>query len=211
MKSFRYRMQYMPSECGGIVIGGKYDCINPIQAGVEQRLILINKADWDENAVVVYDPEIPTLITDITMINLAKGYLFEGTRKSINPQTAYVPSTFTVGYDHQCEFLIFDISSAQKYNIEEIALGKGVVAIVQNKNVEGNDDSIFEVLGKDVGMEIQPGAMRINGDVETNGAYTINLKTSDDMGKEQHLPASVWSEDYETTKAMIDALLESTP
>ena len=211
MKPFRYRFDRMPTDCGGIVIGGKYDCINPIQAGVEQRLLLINKADWDVNAVVVYDLEIPTLITSITLINLAVAYVFDGTRKSINPQTAYTPSTFTVGYDHQVEFLIFDISSAQKYNIEEMALSKGIVAIVQNKNTEGNDDSIFEVFGKDVGLEIQPGAMRISGDVETNGAYTINLKTSDEMGKEQHLPASVWDSDFVTTLEMINALLIPTP
>lgn len=201
----------MPESCGGIVIGGKYDCVNPIQAGVEQRLLLINKADWDLNAVIEYDLEIPTLIISISLINLAVAYEFEGTRKSINPQTAFTPSTFTVGYDHQVEFLIFDISSAQKYNIEEMALSKGIVAIIQNKNVEGNDDSIFEAFGKDVGLEIQAGPMRINGDVESNGAYTINLKTSDEMGKEQHLPASIWDTDFITTKEMIDELLIPTP
>ena len=105
------------------------------------------------------------------------------------------------------DFLVFDISAAQKENIENIALSQGLVAIVQNVNTEGNADSVFEAFGAGVGLELQAGPMRISNDVESNSAYTLSMKTSDDSGKEQHLPLSIWDTDFATTKAMIDALI----
>jgi hypothetical protein len=82
-----------------------------------------------------------------------------------------------------------------------------VVAIIQNVNAPGNGDAVFEVFGKDAGMEMQAGPMRINSDNETNSAYTIALKTSDDSGKEPKLPTSWFDTDFITTKALVDALL----
>lgn len=200
----------MADLCGGITIGAEYDCETPIVAGVNQRLILLNKADYDE-ATVTESSTTPGLITNIVLkAGGVKGYAFEGIRKSLNPQTAFVPAAVSVGYDHQVEFLIFDISQAQKNNIEKLATGQGVVAIIQNTNSEGNKDSVFEVFGRETGLILQAGPMRINGDLETNGAYTINLKTSDDFGKEPHLPASYWDTDYATTKAKVDTLLVAT-
>lgn len=205
MKNLQYRFNRMPDLCGGISMDGRYDCENPIVAGTTQRLLLINKSDWDL-ATIVYDIVKTNVITSI-VLSTGTAYVFDGIRKSIAPQTAYVPSTVTSGYDHQIDFLVFDISSAQKLNIEAMVLSEGVVGIIQGMNEEGNSDSVFETFGAGVGMQVQASPMRINNDTESNSAYTISLKTSDDAGKEQHLPLSIWSTDFVTTKAMIDALI----
>ena len=194
------------SACGGIDIGAAYDCDNPVTAGVNQRLILIDKQVFD-NAVVTYDVGTPNLITNITLgIVGDAGFAFQGVRKSLNPQSAFSPTSVTVQYDHQVDFLCFDISAAQKNNIEKMGTSP-VVAIVENSNSIGNADSVFEVFGTGVGMFLQAGPLRINGDLESSGAFTLSLKSSDDFGKEPHMPNSFWDTDYSTTKAKVDAIL----
>jgi hypothetical protein len=191
--------------CGAISTGSTFNCSNPIVGGVETRLILLNKAVYDR-ATVTFDVTLTQLITNITLTQSGDvAYAFEGTRTSLTPETAFVPQTVSSGYDHTVNFLVFDISAAQKENLEAMALGK-MVAIIQNVNTAGNGDSVFEVLGKDVGLEVQE-LTRINGDLETNGAFSIQLKSSDDFSKEPHLPSSFWDTDFVTTKAKVDALL----
>lgn len=194
------------SACGGIDVGASYSCSTPIAAGVDQRLILIDKEVFDL-ATVTFDVTITTLITNIVLTGTGNaGYAFQGVRRSLNPSSAFVPATVSVGYDHQVDFQIFEIGQSEKDNIEKLGLSK-VVAIIQNVNAPGNGDAIFEVFGKDAGLEMQAGPMRLNTDNETNGSYTISLKTSDDSGKEPKLPTSYFKTSYSVTKAQVDALL----
>lgn len=194
--------------CGGIDIGGAYSCATPIVAGVDQRLILINKSDYDD-ATVTFDGSLTSLITNIVLASGGKaGYAFQGIRTSLNPQSAFIPAKGSVGYDHQVDFMIFDISQLQKDNIEKMGVEK-FVAVVQNMNVAGNGNSVFEVFGKDTGLELITN-IRINTDLETNGAWAISLKTSDESGKEPKLPTSFWDTDFATTKAKVDLLLTPT-
>lgn len=191
--------------CDGITLGAAYDCDNPLVAGVDQRLILINQADFND-AIVTFDGTITTLITNIVLVGTGTAaFAFQGVRSSLAPQTAFIPGTVSVGYDHQVDFLVFDITQTQKDNLEELGLGK-VVAVVQNMNSTGNGDSVFEVFGKDVGLELITNT-RINADQETAGAFSLSLKTSDDTGKEPKLPTSYFDTNFATTKAKVDALL----
>ena len=194
------------SVCGGINMGSTYDCATPIVGGNSQNLILIDQEIFNR-ATITYDGSTDNLITGITLTEVGDvGYKYEGIRKSLNPQSAFVPSDVSNGYDHQVDFLIFDVSQLQKNNIEKMAFGRQI-AILENTNAIGNGDSVFEVFGTGLGLEVQAGAMRITGDTDTNGAYTISLKTSDLGGKEQHLPNSLWSTDFATTKTLVNALL----
>ena len=191
--------------CGSIEIGAAFDCDNPLVGGVETRLILMNKAVYDR-ATVTFDVTVPQLITDIVLSQLGDAaYAFDGTRLSLTPETSFVPQTASSGYNHTVNFIVFDISAAQKENVERMALGK-MVAIVQNVNAAGNSDTVFEVFGKDVGMEVLE-LTRINADLETLGGFSIQLNSSDDFSKEPHLPSSFFDTDFVTTKAKVDALL----
>jgi hypothetical protein len=199
MKNYRN----LASACSGLDMGGDYDCAQPIVAGVNQRLVLIDKDVYDRATIA----ESSGLITSIVLTEVGdSGFAFQGIRKSLNPSSEFVPSTVSQGFSHQCDFLIFDISSAQKQNIQKMAGGK-FVAIVQNTNTAGNGDSVFEVFGNGIGMEVQAGSMRINGDLETNGAYTISLKTSADFGQEPTLPPSYQVTDFAGTIAQIETIL----
>lgn len=202
------RLKIINSACGGITVGAGYDCDDPLVAGVEQRLILINKDDFDD-ATVTYDVTTTTLITNIVLASGGKqGWAFQGIRRSLNPQATFVPAAVSVGYDHQINFLVFEITQIQKDNIEKLGLDK-VVAVVQNINAAGNGDGVFEVFGKDVGLTMTEGT-RINADQETNGAFNLILKTSDDLGKEPKLPTNYWDTNFATTLAKVDTLLVPT-
>lgn len=188
--------------CDGITIGSTYDCDNPITPGVNNRLLMGNTGDI---ASVTYDVTTITIITDITMNTGKAMFAFNGIRQSLNPQYQFIPQTVSVGYDHQVDFLIFDISQAQKDNIEAMGLGK-LTAVVENKNAPGNGDNFFEVYGLNAGMEMQTGG-RIPMDLETQGAFNLSLKTSDNEGKEPKMPQTWFDTDYATTKVKVDALL----
>jgi hypothetical protein len=198
--------KFFASACGGIDLGADYDCLQPLVPGVKQRLLLFN---LDDLSVVTYSLAPTTLIEDITLKSTKAAFAFEGVKRSLNPQYAFIPQTVSVGYDHQVDFLIFDISQEQKDNIEKMGLSK-LVAVVENNNSVGNGNSIFEVYGLGVGMELIT-AVRIPGDLETTGAFSLSLKTSDNEGKEPKMPQSWFDTDYTTTKALVDALLTPAP
>jgi hypothetical protein len=187
--------------CGGITQGAAYDCANPIQSGVKAKVTLIDK----DNIVSKTEGANSSVITDLTLASTTQGFLYEGFRQSHDAQVELVAQTFTVGYDHIVNFQVFDISSDQKVNLEKLALSK-VVAVIENMNVVGNADSVFEVYGFDAGLEVVL-LTRLARDLETGGSFTVNLKTSDNEGKEAKLPLSFWDTDYATTKAKVDALL----
>lgn len=196
------------SICGVITSGALFNCDTPIAPGVDERLILINKDDFDD-ATVTFDAMDDFIITNIVLAAGGKqGFSFEGNRQSNNPQYLFVPQTVAVGYDHQIDFLAFDISAVQKDNLEKMALGK-MVAIVENNRGRGNGDNFFEVYGSEVGMEVIT-LTRIPSDLETQGAFSIQLKTSDNAGKEPKMPPTWFETDYDTTKALVDALLTPT-
>ena len=196
------------SICGVITQGAAFNCDTPIAPGVDERLILVNKDDIDD-ATVTYDMTDTFIISDIVLAAGGKqGWAFEGNRQSNNPQYLFVPQTVAVGYDHQIDFICFDISAAQKENLEKMALGK-MVAIVENNRGRGNGDNFFEVYGLEVGLEVIT-MTRIPSDLETQGAFSISLKTSDNAGKEPKMPPTWLDTDFPTTKALVDLLLVPT-
>jgi hypothetical protein len=150
---------------------------------------------------VTYDSD--GSVTDLTLVAGASAYVFEQFRTSLTAQYTFVPQTVSVGYDHQITCNVWNVSQIQKNNLERMALGK-ITAIVEN--VDQNGDSSFEVYGLNVGMEVQTMA-RIANDLETAGSFAIDLKTSDNTGKEAKMPLSYFDTDYATTKAKIDAIV----
>jgi hypothetical protein len=199
-------IQFTASACGGITAGTDYDCDSPIVPGVNQRLILGN---LDDIEAVSYNTTNTTIIEGITLKSGKSAYVYQGVRQSLNPSYELVPGTVSVGYNHMVNFLAFQISQAVKDNLEKMALGK-LFAVVENKNAVGNENSIFEVYGLNVGMEATV-ITRLPADQETNGAFTINLVTPEAEGKEPKMPQSWFLTDYATTKALVDALLTPAP
>ena len=191
--------------CGGISAGATFDCDNPVQPGMIPRVWMANKSDIESLTFGTNS----SVITAITMKSGGAFYVFDGYRQSVNAETAFIPQTVSSGYDHVLNIQVFEIDSTQKLNLEKMALSK-MVAIIENQNTVGNGDSVFEVFGGGVGMEVET-LTRINRDTETAGSFSVGLKTSDDEGKEAKLPLSFFDTDYATTLAKIVALETPAP
>lgn len=192
--------------CSGIVQGAEYSCESPIQPGVDQRLLLGNLDDID---TITYDVTNPYIITAITMKTGKAMFAFDGVRRSLNPQYALSPQTVSVGYSHQVDFSVFDISPEQKENLEGMAVVPQF-AIVENANDVGNGNNYFEVYGLGRGLEMSSN-VRIPADSDTAGAFVITLITAEDGAKESKMPATFFDTDYSTTLAKVDGLLTPAP
>lgn len=193
----------MPTNCTGISLGSLYDCEDPLQPGIIQRLIVFNKADI---ATITFDVTTTSLITDIVLESTKQGYEFTGTKQSINASYTLVPATVSVGYDHLVDLHIWDVTQENKDNLENMAVSAGLVAVVENINDVSLGNSVFEVYGLGRGMELFS-LVRTPADVETSGAFVAQLKTSDTVGKEVRMPTSWFDTDFATTKAAVDLLL----
>jgi hypothetical protein len=201
-----YGFRFRNSACGGISAGADYDCDSPIVPGVNQRLILGN---LDDVLSVTYDTTVTTLIKNITLKSGKQAYSFEGIRQSLSPSYEMVPGATSIGYMHMVNFLAFQIDQSSKDNYEKMGLGK-LFAVIENKNAQGNGNSLFEVYGLNVGMEANA-ITRNPSDVETSGAFSISLQTSENEGKEPKMPQSWFDTDYATTLAKVEALLTPAP
>lgn len=191
------------STCGRINSNILIDCDNPLVGGSNDRLILINKDDWDL-ATITRDQNNNQLITNIVLASGAVGYIFEGKNNSVEPRQALVKQRYAEVYDHEVIFKVFKADPSAKQQLERLAKGK-VVAVVEN-NWKGDAGSgAFEVYGEETGLFVQE-LERTLADADTQGAYNVNLRTSE-QAKESHLPASLWSASYAATKQIVDSLL----
>jgi hypothetical protein len=195
----------MPNNCGRISANILLNCDYPIVGGVEDRLILINKADWD-NATLVRDGSNPQIIESIALETSPARYAYEveGKNNSIDVKSTLVKARYSEGYSHEIIYRVFNISPAIKEQIEAKAKGR-LVAITQNNFKGATGNAAFEIHGMDIGLELVE-AESNKSDAETQGAYVLTLRTPENF-KESHLPATLFDTDFATTKAVVDGLL----
>ena len=191
------------SNCGQISANVLIDCDNPMIGGANDRLVILNKDDWDA-ATITRDGANNQLITDIVLATGADAYNFEGKNHSVEPSQTLVKQRYAEVYDHQVDFKVFGANAAVKAQLENLVKGN-FVAIIQNNYKGASGSACFEVYGEEVGMEIQELA-RIISDAETQGAFSIVMKTPEEV-KEGHLPATLFDTSFAATKAVVDALI----
>lgn len=182
--------------CRGIFQGADFDCENPLIAGVFEELILMNLLDIES---IVYDIDKPSIITDIVLKEGASAYAFQGTRQSLIPQSDFIPGRFSVGYDHQLGFQVFDISQDQKDNLEALAIRKTV-------GVVRNSAGSIEVYGIIQGLEVLTNS-RLPADQDTGGSFSVVIKTSENTAREPKQPQTWFDTDEATTLDLVKALL----
>lgn len=181
--------------CDQITIGSGYDCAAPLQGGAKSKLILINLDD-----LTSYTPGANNVITALTLGSNKAAYIFEGYRNSlIKSDELVVPASGQSTYRHKIEFTVFDISQAQKNNIQRLALGR-VIAICENTAKNAN---AFEVYGLGAGLTVVAGVLRVSN--ANNGGYRLTLQSIE--GEEEvMLPQTFFITDYPTSKTAVDAL-----
>lgn len=185
--------------CGTITRGSVVDeCEDIPPGGTRARLLLANIDD-----IVSYTEDVDNNITAITFSGGAGFYEFTGFRNDVKKSEEVIkPEIGIPKFKHNVGWVIYENTQIQKNNIENIVRGR-FVAVVENK---GKDANSFEVVGKDVGLEIVAGPIR--NAHENGGFFVISLSTPDDQGElEGQLPQTLLDTDYATTLAYVDGLV----
>lgn len=189
--------------CGQISSDILIDCLNPLVGGVKDRLVLMNKEDWDA-ATITKDQDNAQLISNVILASGAIAYQYEGKNNSVEPRQALVKQRYAEVYDHEVIFKVFKADASTKQQLELLAKGK-VVAIVENNWKGASGAGAFEVYGEETGLYVQE-LDRTLADADTQGAYNVVLRTSE-QAKESHLPATLFAGSYAATKQIVDSLL----
>lgn len=190
--------------CGEVVEGSDVvtedGCVLP-PAGTKARVLLANLDDVEE-----FVEDADGVITDITMKSGKTFFAFTGFRNDAKKSEEVLkPEIGPAQFKHNAGWVIYERTQDQKNNIEGIVRGR-TVAIFELK---GKDDTSFEVVGKEVGLEIVAGPIR--NAHENGGFFVLSLSTPDDQGEyEPKLPQTLLDTDYATTLALVDGLLPVT-
>jgi len=191
------------SVCGDITEDLGFNCPNPLQAGTNDELTVINWTDW-EDAVLVKNGSNPNIIEDIQLPSGATAFTYTGKNNSNAPKMELIKSQFNENYNHEINFKIFQIDAAAKKQLELLDKGR-VVCIVNNKHKGASGDTAFEIFGGDAGM-ITSQNLREGNNIELGGAFDVILK-SDELSLEPFLPKTLFKTDFATTKAIVQSLL----
>jgi len=189
--------------CSKIAANLNLMCDPPIVGGTRDVVYLFNHDDVLD-ALISRNIDNDQIIEDIVLESGITGYKVECINNSIMPKNGFVKQGFMGGYNHEINYKVFDLSPDVKKELEKLRLGR-FVAIVENVYRRVNGNSAFEIYGLDAGMILES-LERDPNNAETQGTYDIVLKTSE-RSLEQHLPATFFDTDYETTKTIVEALI----
>lgn len=187
--------------CGLIAANVAANCANPLQAGVEDSITIINREDW-LNAAIGLNAD-PQIIESIVLASGITGFLYAGKNNSNIPKYEFIKQTFAEVYNHEINFKVFDVNPTVKKELEAMAKGSFVV-IISNKFHGTGGNAAFEVYGADAGLVLTQNIREINS-VETGGAFDLILK-SDETALEPHMPKTLFITDYAASKAVVDGL-----
>lgn len=191
------------SELCGIIAGSiLVNCTTPPQAGTEDKMIVLNRK---QIASLTKNGLNAQVIEDIILESGASGFVFEGLNNSIAPEYNMVPGRYFKMWNHQVDFLAFNVSPETKKRMEELK-DADIVVIIYNKNQGASGDSAFEIYGLYSGLKASLIERKIN-DQETQGCFHIVAKTDEERGLEPFQPQTFFDTDYATTLAIVEALV----
>ena len=189
--------------CGELSKGFFPNCDFPLIAGVNDRLILMNKDDID---TISYDVTNRQVITDIILKTGKSAYVFQGQNRSNEPATRLVKGRYSSSWDHECIFKIFGDGIEVKTIVNSFPEAN-IVVVVENNYRGAIGDAAFTVYGIGGGLETQE-AEQVKADADTDGAYHLVLRSSE-FGREPLVPNAWFDTDYGTTKLLVDALVDA--
>ena len=189
--------------CGKITKSLDINCDDPLQAGAEDQLILINRDDW-LGATITYNTLNKQIIENVVLASGIVAFSYQGKNNSIGPKYEFIKQTFAEVYNHEINFKVFNVSPDSKQELEAMAKGT-MVAIVNNKYKGTDGNAAYEVYGADSGLVMSQNIRDLINQ-ENQGAFDVIIK-SDENSLEPHMPKTFFITDLATTKAIVDGLL----
>ncbi len=187
------------ANCAEITANIGKNCTDPIQAGAEDLMVVIPRADW-LNASIGVNISNAQVIESIVLASGKTGYSYQGMNKSILPKYELLKTDFSIKYTHDVSFKIFNLSPTIKKELEALAEGLYVV-VIANKYHGTGGNAAFEVYGADAGLDLTT-MIREVGNAELGGAFDMVLTTSE----EPHMPKTLFVTNYAASKVVFDGL-----
>lgn len=185
--------------CGDLTANFTFSCTDPIVAGLESTLTLINFEDWLD-ATITNDGTDNLAITAITLATSKSAYKVEGYRNTLRTSEDSSVENGLTRYKHIVNFQLADDDATTKRLERTLGLGT-YVAIAFTKSRE------IEIYGAGTGLVIQGQTQRDR--YASNAVATIQL-ASDDESLEVNPPSnfigSATTYNFADAKAEIEAL-----
>lgn len=197
--------------CNQIVDCILKNCENLVP-GIKDLAYFIN-FDCVDKDLSTFDVDNPLLLTQLVLKTASPpcyAYCVTGYNFSNEHTAVMVKRTYQKVWDHNFIFRVFDNTPEDKQWIENLKDSRFVVIIENNYNkvdaVNGNGRTVFEVLGWDMGLELNA-AERNPNDEELIGGWLLTAGSSDRI-KESSVPLSFFAGGTLTaTRAAITSLL----
>ena len=194
--------------CSGITVGAINqncdDTGNAIITGAAKIVMVYNFDDLDISTDFTFgtDPE-DNKVTLITNPSGIAAFSFEGFRRTHKPSHELVPGPVSVGYNHIFDMIVLESTYTQKENLMRMNAGRQILVV---ENLDKSGDNSFEIYGARVGVFPLTNIRTID-DVESGAGFVIQLITGEDDSKEPLMPLTFDAGDYDSTKALFDALI----
>lgn len=176
-----------------------FDCNNKPVAGIEKKILLVNREDIDLGGTVIDGNKITTLVlksgkTAFSVDGIAKHLSFTS-KPVVDPEGMN-------GHAHTLSFRVYKNDAEYYKQIDAFVDNANLVAIVERNNKGESGKGAFDILGWHLGLEVSGDSEGLNIH-EKEGVYSLNLATPDGMKEPRSLYK--WVEtDYATTKAKFD-------
>jgi hypothetical protein len=185
----------MPTLCSQIGADILFNCNNKPVAGVEQRLVLINRPDLDALGITLDETYPNSLITGIELKTGKIGYEIQGIKQIMNFTNSLVTDEASFdGVKHSITGIkIYDPSEITRDEINKYVGGAEVYAVLERKWKGVDNAHAFLFFGKSFGLIISE-----LKDESVDGIIQISLSTPGNA-KEPFLPHIYRDTDYATS------------
>lgn len=178
----------------GIAINLINDCNNAPVSGLEETIYVFNADELTATKSLT----IKSLVTDLTLLALKKGYKVEGFKKSHNAKNELVVSdTLPDMYKQTIDFQIWAKDAATVSALDQL---NNVVVVVENKDKGVAGASAFNIYGLDTALFKASMTQEANADA---GVFKLSM-----VADGQRVPFyNLYKTDYIATKALLTGLL----
>jgi hypothetical protein len=195
--------------CGNIFTGQSISCTDKPTGGIEQRIVLLNRADIDLTASTVDSTLTATAgthkVTSLACKSGKTGYEF-----SSYTDKRLFSAAFNINrnedapndYTHTLSLRAFDLSEASLVMLKALGEGAEVVAIIEYNDKGASEANAFGVYGWSKGLKV--GEMTFNSN-ENKGTVLLTM-ASQEPDLEPFPPMLYSDTDYDTSLAAFDNL-----
>lgn len=180
------------------------NCAADMIAGIGDVLYFINKDDIASFTLNDTNDNIVEGITLKTESPTLRGFTLTGQRYSNEFENTLVKGRFINGWEQKIVTRIFDNDPTVKERISELENGRFVI-IVKNNYANATGNSVYELLGYTVGLEMSE-CVRNPQDADTKGGWVCTF-TTNEINKENYPAKTFFITSLAATEAALAALI----